>query len=403
MQIDFLDAKDVDSRLRDLIAEHEEFHWAIAWGSMTDVARELLRYSVKFRNVTFGVAFSQTDPDLVDALIGVRNASVAIRFPGGTYHPKVYGFRSGGRAAAIVGSANFTFGGLGRNLEAAVALTGDAGAPFFQDLFAFTSESAGYGQAVTPEFAAAYRASCRRAARMPRPPRDPLDGLERIKPAGFSSPLISMGWDAYVAEVRASAHHDIDGSLDLLRIAQEWFASVPSFGRLTPAQRKAIAGIIGENQKTDADLDRDWGWFGSMRGMGDFANRIDENDRYLAQALDSIPQKGDVTRKHYERFVTLFRKAFRNSSRMGGVPTASRLLAMKRPDTFICICRPNIAEASRRMAFSRTTLELDDYWDKVIEVLRLSDWYHARKPDGADGEIWENRAAMLDAILYRPD
>lgn len=85
------------------------------------------------------------------------------------------------------------------------------------------------------------------------------------------------------------------------------------------------------------------------------------------------------------------------------VPTASRLLAMKRPDTFICICKPNIGEASRRMAFSRTMLELDDYWEKVIEVIRLSDWYHAQKPDGVDGEIWENRVAMLDAILYRPD
>jgi hypothetical protein len=403
MQIEFLGAKDVDSRLRDFIAEYEEFHWAVAWGGMTDVARELLRHSAKFRNVTFGVAFSQTDPDLVDALIGVRNASVARRFPKGTFHPKVYCFRSRGKAAAIVGSANFTFGGLGRNLEAAVAVTGDADEPFFRNLFAFTTESAKYGDVVTPDFATAYRASCRRAARMPKPPKDPLEGLQQIKPAGFSSPLISMDWDAYVAEIRASAHHDIDGSLALLRIAQEWFASVPSFGQLSPAQRKAIAGIIGKNQKTDADLNRDWGWFGSMRGMGDFANRIDENDSYLAQALDSIPQKGVVAREHYGKFVTLFRKAFENASRMGGVPTASRLLTMKRPDTFICICKPNIGEASRRMAFSRTTLELDDYWEKVIEVIRLSDWYHAQKPDGADGEIWENRVAMLDAILYRPD
>lgn len=402
MQIEFLGAKDVDSRLRNCIAEYEEFHWAVAWGSMTDVAKEFLRHPAKLRNVTFGVAFSQTDPDLVDALIGVRNASVALRFPKGTYHPKVYGFRSREKAAAVVGSANFTFGGLGRNLEAAVAVTGDANEPFFRDLFTFTSESAKYGDAVTPEFASAYRASCRRAARMSKPPKDPLDGLEQIKPAGFSSPLISMGWDAYVTEVRASAHHDVDGSLALLRIAQEWFASVPSFSELSPAQRKAIAGIIGRNQKTDPDLDRDWGWFGSMRGMGDFANRIDENDIHLAQALDSIPQKGEVTKDHYGKFVTLFRKAFENSSRMGGVPTASRLLAMKRPDTFICICKPNIGEASHRMVFSRTMLELDDYWEKVIEVIRLSDWYHAEKPGGVDGEIWENRVAMLDAILYRP-
>ncbi|MFD1103815.1 phospholipase D family protein [Sphingobium olei] len=403
MKIEFLTAKEVSIALRGLIAEHDEFHWAVAWGSMTDVAKDFLKHSAKFRDVTFGVAFCQTDPDLIEALVGMPNTQVACRFPKGTYHPKVYCFRSGDEAAAIVGSANFTFGGLERNLEAAIAVTGRADEPLFQDLFAFTRSCRKYGDPVTADFATAYRASWRRAARMPKPPSNPLEGLDRIRPAAFSSPLISMSWNDYVAEVRASAHHDIGGSLALLRIAQEWFASVASFADLPPAQRKAIAGIIGVNQKTDSSLKRDWGWFGSMQGMGDFANRIDRNDQHLAHALDSIPRKGVVTKGHYEKFVGLFREAFANSSRTGGVPTASRLLAMKRPDTFICLCKPNILQASQRMSFPRTTLTLDNYWENVIEVIRLSNWYDADKPDGADGEIWENRTAMLDAILYKPD
>ncbi|UCF76137.1 MAG: hypothetical protein JSU71_02130 [Betaproteobacteria bacterium] len=76
---------------------------------------------------------------------------------------------------------------------------------------------------------------------------------------------------------------------------------------------------------------------------------------------------------------------------------------MKRPDTFVCISKPNETEASARMGFSRTTLNLQNYWDKVVEVLRLAEWYNADKPDDAkEGELWENRAAILDAILYRP-
>ncbi|WP_315922353.1 phospholipase D family protein [Mesorhizobium sp. SP-1A] len=402
VDIKLLRTDDVNKTLCSLIDEHDEFHWAVAWGSMMNATKALLKNTEKFRDVTFGVAFSQTHPDLVDALQGIERARVATKFVGGTYHPKVYGFRSGDRAEAIVGSANFTFGGLDKNWEASIQVIGDIADPFFVDIFKFTKESAKYGQAVTPDFAAAYRASFGRASRMAKPPRDPMDGIKLINPTVFTSPLVSMDWSEYVAEIKASEHHDVAESLTLLRIAQKWLASVRSFSDLSPEKRKAIAGLLGERQKISPDLDHDWGWFGSMKGMGDFFNRINANDRHLARALDSIPQKGEVTSDHFRNFVKHFRKAFKNSTRMGGVPTASRLLVMKRPDTFVCICKPNIVEAASRMGFSRTTLELDDYWDKVVEVLRLAKWYNTDKPDNAEGELWENRAAMLDAIFYRP-
>jgi hypothetical protein len=403
LKVQFLRTNAVDMILRRLIVECDEFHWAVAWGSMTSTAKTLFRYPEKFRNVTFGVAFSHTDPKVVDALQNIEGARVATKFAGGTFHPKVYGFRSGSQAEAVVGSANFTFGGLDNNWEAAIYVTGNAADPFFLDVFKFTEDSAKLGEAVTPTFALAYGASCKRASRMIKPPRDPMEGLGAISPAGFASPLVSMSWQAYAAAVRASAHHNVDESLNLLRIAQQWFASTKSFARLTAEQRKAIAGVIGKKQrKLSLDLDRDWGWFGSMKGMGDFANRVKENDRSLARALDCIPGKGEVTRSHFDLFIRHFKKAFDGSTRIGGVPTATRLLAMKRPDTFVCICNPNIVEASARMGFARTTLNLEDYWEKVIEVVRLSDWYNVEKPDNADGELWENRVAMLDAIFYAP-
>ena len=87
---------------------------------------------------------------------------------------------------------------------------------------------------------------------------------------------------------------------------------------------------------------------------------------------------------------------------MGGVATASKMLAMKRPDTFLCVCKPNITSASEELGFARTTLSLENYWDRVVGVIRLADWYNAEKPDGIDSDLWECRVAMLDAILYAP-
>ncbi|TXN17318.1 hypothetical protein FV219_00420 [Methylobacterium sp. WL122] len=398
MDVDFLDAQAVRQRLRRYLEDYDELHWAVAWATDVDLATKLFEHRKKFRNVTFGVAFSQTSPDIVDRLIGLKNSYVATKFADGTYHPKIYGFKSGQRVAAIVGSANFTHGGLGRNLEAAIALCGTVDDPALAAILAFVQASAVYGQPVTKSYAAAYRASYEQAARLPKPRHNPVPAARVARAAK----VVTMGWKSYAGRVQSSQHHDVAKSLELIAVARRWFATEASFARFSEAQRKAIAGTLGEGQKDGSDLDREWGWFGSMRGAGDFANRIQENDRWIAKALDGIPLAGTVTRAHYERYCTSFEKAFVRSSRTGGVPTATRLLSMKRPDTFLCVCKPNVVEASKALGFARTTLDLDNYWERVVEPIQLSAWYNVDKPDQPNGELWEARAAMLDTLFYRP-
>ena len=404
MKIDFIRPLEVDSILRSLIIKYEEIHWAVAWGSYTDTARLLIRHNDKFRNVSFGIAFSQTDPKLIKKMVGLDNVRVVKKYPGGTFHPKVYAFRSGNDAAAVIGSANFTIGGLGRNSEAAVLVEGDTKSSFFKEIFSFVKDSAQLGVPITSEFASIYEAAFRRASKFKQPAHDPLDDFGKMDATSLALPLVSMTWSQFSREVRASRHHNVDDSLALLRIAQKWFASVPSFSNLSTGRRQALAGtIVNKEERKLPDEGREWGWFGSMRGMGDFARLINANDPNIARAIDAIPQKGEVSREHFITFVENFQGAFDDADRVGGYATASRLLAMKRPDVFVCICKPNIVEASRQMGFSRTTLKLEDCWDKVVEVIRHADWYNIEKQSGEfGGALWESRAAMLDAILYRP-
>ena len=100
-------------------------------------------------------------------------------------------------------------------------------------------------------------------------------------------------------------------------------------------------------------------------------------------------------------FSQKFLRAFEGSSRVGGVPTATRLLAMKRPDTFVCISNPNREGLSQALAFPKTTLKIDNYWERIIEPLRLSPWYTSPRPTDKYAELWDGRAAMLDAIHYK--
>ncbi len=403
MEVSFLKADDVGNALSKFISTYDELHWAVAWGTINAVTNKLLSHANKFYAVTFGLSFSQTDPDFVDQLIGKDGGYVVTKFPNGTYHPKIYAFRSGDQAAAIIGSSNFTNGGLEKNHEASILLTGSIHDQTLADIFQFVGKCAEFGTPVTKELATRYRIGHRIASRMKRPTRDPIAEMPKSIFDPSVSPLIEMSWKDYVTSIKGANYHDISKSLALLRTAQTWLSAASSFGNLSTSQRKAIAGVIGEKEKSaDAELNKEWAWFGSMRGSGDFSNRISENDDYLARAVDIIPHKGEITKEHFERFHDLFLKAFANSHRTGDIATGSRLLAMKRPDVFICISSPNRSAAADRMGFRKSTLKFENYWERVVEVIRASEWYNIDKPEGGDGELWECRAAMLDAIFYRP-
>lgn len=399
MSVKLLDAKAAAKRIESLIEEHDEIHVAAAWGSNGHLADCLLKNRHKFVSVTFGLAFCQSDPDLIDRLVGVKNAFVA---DGGnrTFHPKLYLFQTGETAEAIIGSSNFTAGGMGKNWEANIYFKGASNSSFFKEVRECLNSYANLRRPITKDLADNYRLQFD-AASILKKPRNPILPGQGLPAKQLNSSLVNMSWDKYVKAVQASPHHNFDARLGLLRECQTMLSSVKSFGELSSSQWKAIAGVIGPKQKLGSGLgSHDWGWFGSMKGMGDFANRVAEQDEFLARAVDCIPRHGDIVKAQYEDFCRNFLKAFTKSSRIGGVPTATRLLAMKRPDTFVCISKPNLAGLSAGLAFPKSALDLENYWDRVIEPIRTSPWYNAPRPSGKYAELWDGRTAMLDAIYY---
>src|SRR3546814_18027851 len=126
MQLSLVDAKLSARRLSALIEKHDRISIAVAWGGVTPIAETLLANTSKFEFVLLGVEFSATDPDLINRLVDVQNAFVAKHRPG-CFHPTIFYFQSGAKAEAIVGSANFTKGGLDSNWEAGDHVKGEIG------------------------------------------------------------------------------------------------------------------------------------------------------------------------------------------------------------------------------------------------------------------------------------
>ena len=133
-------------------------------------------------------------------------------------------------------------------------------------------------------------------------------------------------------------------------------------------------------------------------GHGYFQQAINANDQSISDALDQIPLTGDVVESDYMRFLDFFRPAFEKT----GVGTATRLLAMKRPDYFVCLDNKNKRKLCDAFKIPKK-VTLDDYWGSVVARLTDSNWWNAGKPDATNEmRIWLGRAAFLDVLFYEP-
>lgn len=401
MQISLVDAKSTARRLSALIQKHDRISIAVAWGGIMSVADTLLANRAKFESVLLGVDFSATDPDLIDRLVDIPNAFVA-KNRSGCFHPKIFYFQSGTKAEAIVGSANFTKGGLGPNLEAGVHVKGAVDDLIFEQVRNQLDRYRPLCLPITQPLADSYRRQSGAACGTPRPKNPVLPG-EGKHWTRLNSPLAIMPWKEFARFARQDLHHDYRKRMKLVRAIQQIFSKTPSFANLSAAEAKGVAGVLGRVEAEGAGLDGlDWGWFGSMGGAGTFAKLIGLEDQALAAALDAIPKRGDVAEAQFNDYVAAFTAAFAGSSRTARLAPATRLLAMKRPDFFVCVNGGNTAGLAAALAFAPTTIKLENYWERVIEPIQQAPWYNTSRPTGWDMELWDARVAMLDAIYYKP-
>lgn len=399
MKVSVLDAASLRKTLLRLIPKHEQIYMAVAWAHAGPVADKLTENKHKFKSVTVGLDFCATDPDFVDALRKVPNAYV-FKKSGACFHPKIYLFRTGRNVDAIVGSANFTRGGLDTNVEACLHLTCDVDEAAISELLATLESYAAHRQPVTKQLADTYRRQADIAASRPRPP-SPVLPSDKAEFQRIDSDLLKMDWAAFIHEARKDPNHHFETRMKFLRYLQTLFAREQSFESLTVSEWKAVAGIVHPDAVANSGLEKyQIGWFGSMQGSGSFTKLIANKDSRIAKAIDCIPRRGPVKEEDFNRFCVLFESAFADSARTGRYPTATRLLAMKRPDLFVCVNNGNKASLAEALHFAPSTLSLVNYWERVIEPISLAKWYNAPRPEGADEEAWDCRAALVDAIHY---
>ncbi|MBI2744484.1 MAG: phospholipase D family protein [Burkholderiales bacterium] len=408
MKITHLDAKETGQALKRLMLEYRDFHWAVAWATVSPLSTELLKLQRKIKRLVIGIDFDHTSPELLRHLMPAKSVHVATGKANSTFHPKVYGFVSGDRAAVLIGSSNFTRGGTHANEEACLLLEGGANDPPIQSLMADVDAWWKEGVEITPEFLDAYERRCA-ATKEHRKALAKKLIVPKPKADAKHPTLLSLTWQEYVEEIKRHGTEHLKLRLQVLGKAATIFSESSSFADIEPIERKALAGYVGINERDSIPriAHLDWGWFGSMKGAGFFKNRVADGvtgraNRYLSDAVDCIPPTGPVTEDDYNGFVQRFRKAFADSERQGRMASATRLLAIKRPDYFVCVDSQNRSELAADIGFAASKLSLDSYWELVIESVMTAKWWSARRPSGLDRRIWDGRMALLDVMYYTP-
>ncbi|MBA4190807.1 MAG: hypothetical protein C0467_22705 [Planctomycetaceae bacterium] len=396
----------IEAELTRLIGECRSCQVAVAWASVGFEAFDLVRgQKNKIKRMVVGTHFYQTHPDFIETFLTHPNVRFVLN-PSGVFHPKAYLFEmAGSKWECVVGSPNFTQAAFGGNDEMAVLMTnGDVGAASaFGDLQQAIDQYWEKATVLTPGELAGYRDMWKRKQPALRNvlgqygnPQQETEGDKGKSPVNV--PLLRMSWDEFFKQVKSEIDHpphdhSLEGRLKVMRAVKKIFADHKEFQNVDDAGREHIAGLANSG-------DVFFLWFGSMREVGKFWTAIQSNDKNLSVALDQIPATGAITREQYLEYIKHYLKAFPEGRH--GVPTASRLLAMKRPDTFVCFNKRNLEGLCTAFGIShKIGYEYEGYWDSIIGRIKDSTWWNSPLPtDDSEREVWQYRAAFLDSLYY---
>lgn len=386
---------DLRANLSRLTKKYENISFAVAWASGgTEIFKELSANRNRIHKAVIGTHFYQTHPDVLDAFMESGDVRFILQ-PRGVFHPKIYIFWNQKHWEVLMGSANLTAGALTNNAEAMILITDDdqAATSLKEDVVTLIDSYWNVARSVSKVEALSYRALWAKQQPALRRLSGQYGQTSKNK-APADSAVMAMSWTQFFASVQQDAHHGFEKRCDLLKLVRTAFETTNHFQEMELGLRKTIAGL-------PTDFNEHWGWFGSMSGAGYYHQAVNDNNPHISAALDEIPLNGPVSREHYEAYIAEFVQAFPNGRH--GVGIASRLLALKRPDYFVCFDSKNKKELCQDFEIKKTGMDYERYWEEIIERITDSAWWNEARPKNAlAGTVWDGRAAMLDAIFYRP-
>lgn len=390
--MDFIESSQICGIFSDLLQKHTFFKCTVAWaGSVFDQISLLENNTAKIKKAVIGTHFYQTHPSFLTKFHDIDNVKFSLK-PSGIFHPKLYLFETDqDNWAIIIGSHNLTSSAFISNMEASVLITSDdqQDPSFKRKINAFIDSAWNSAKHLTDKDIEEYTEVFRKQIVH-------LNNISRRSRSGRSDILLpeilKMEWDEYYNKVITHEHHV---RLNLLDRAQLLFHNNTHFNQIPLQDRKGLAGFY------DNDIDIDgfnWFAFGSMKGAGYFKGAINDSNKFISDALDEIPMVGEVSYRNYSSFVRKYLKAFESAN--NPTATATRLLAMKRPDYFLCLNSKNKSDLTEAFEI-KGNVNLDEYWTRILERIYESAWWNdTTHKSEIESKTFSYRTAFIDNLYF---
>ena len=385
---------------------------AVAWaGPSCDAVDELeisAKNNTKIR-IAVGLSYNSTNPTTLDRLKEFADLRIGTSSSNGIFHPKYYCFRTPKRIICWVGSANLTNGGFRSNAE----LVHEFEVKNKEDLKWFellwknlepdpTEEITNYKENYTPP------------SRSPRPkPRKAytkpeLPSLVDIKTwADFVSGLKAL--DDY-CHYRENEDEDWDilgethSYLHTIKIGRE-VVRLSNWKNLTQRECYILRGYKKDTSEGN------WGLLGTLPNGGppyvfnpanmpkvrSVRQRIREQvDRVLNANSNKI---ANVAQDAMEKIRNM--QHVENAYRPIGHAAATRWLTLARPDCLVSINSESSPKLGKLSGLRKTSRDLANNYATLLDWVHTQDWFESPQPnDPLEQDIWNCRAALLDAFIY---
>lgn len=387
----------IRNKLSKLINECARMQVAVAWASANHDVFKALKYNKqKVTKFIVGTHFYQTDPKFLEEFINNEHVRV-IKNSGEVFHPKIYFFTINSREwKCLIGSANFTNGAMNKNEEIMICFSSEdyESESIKNDILLQIQNWFNIAYPIDNDYLEDYKEHYKSKQKSIQILSS--GGSSTKNGDSYASDIFSMKWHEYFNEILLSDKHDVEGRLKVILSAKELFEKHDDFQDFPEDERKKVAGFY-ENKNDGID----WLWFGSMKGNGLFKEQINSNNPNISLALNQIPLYDTVTEEDYLNFINYFKLAFIDDQNR--LATATRLLAMKRPDYFICLDSKNKKQFCSDFGLKEREITLENYWEKVINQVLGCLWW-AEEPsesnNNSEMNVWQSRVAFLDVLYY---
>lgn len=373
-----------------LCEKYNHYMWAVAWAGNIDkfkLAQILEENAYKIEKLIVGLHFYQTAPSFIECFMDKKGVRFVMQSDG-TFHPKVYLFYNSKKDwSAIVGSSNFTTSGFGDNCEANILLSSEDGdLTLFEQIKDSISEWWKNAESFDQKKLQVYKQNY----------KNQFQNLKKttiFKGNNIVSKLELLNWNEFYFWVQQD--HRLQARFELLDRAQKCFKDNALFRNMNERERKGFAGLLKSNYESEPN----WAFFGTISEFK-YRHHLNDPSSKLLHAIDLIPSSGDVTKKQYDAYTKCFINIL---GRKNPLASISRLLAIKRPDLFVCINKYNKKKIAESFNISKSDFTVENYWNILESFIWNSEWYIEPKGNKKESELkcWKYRVALLDSISYK--